>query len=159
VLIVLGAGLRGERLSQVLRSRVDLAADYLSRHPDCRAVLSGGQGPGEDIPEAVAMARYLVAAGISEDRLILEPESTNTVENLRFSMAKLRANGLESARVVVVSNAFHCYRAGFLADFLGLEAETLGAPIPKIWLTPLNSYVREYFSIVLMWAKAALGAL
>ncbi|MCI8889140.1 MAG: YdcF family protein, partial [Hungatella sp.] len=48
-----------------------------------RAILSGGQGKGEDITEAEAMYRYLKARGIDAGRLIREKESVSTWENLK----------------------------------------------------------------------------
>ena len=69
-LIVLGAGLKGEKMSSTLKSRVEHGLDYLREYPDTKAIVSGGQGPGEDISEAEAMRIYLVNNGISDDRVI-----------------------------------------------------------------------------------------
>ena len=69
--IVLGAGVNGETPSLILRSRVNRAADYLRTHPETPAILSGGQGPGENISEAECMRRELVKRGIPESQLYL----------------------------------------------------------------------------------------
>lgn len=45
-------------------------------------VTSGGQGPDEDVPEARAMRDYLVARGVPADRIMMEPHSSTTWENL-----------------------------------------------------------------------------
>ena len=58
--IVLGAGLRGERVTDLLARRLDAAYDYHLENPNAVIVVTGGQGPGEDIPEARAMKAYLV---------------------------------------------------------------------------------------------------
>ena len=158
-LIVLGAGINGDKLSWVLHSRVELALGYLREHPDCVAIVSGGQGPGETITEALAMQRYFVTQGIDESRIFMEENSTSTVENLRFSRETLEAEGLQNRRIAVVSNSFHLYRAQWLADYLGLEAQALGTRTPHFPLTPLNSYLREYCSIMLMFVKAIMGTL
>lgn len=79
--IVLGAGVNGTEPSLILQSRIDAAADYLERHPDVLAVLSGGRGPGEEITEAKAMAQGLTQRGIPASRLILEEASTSMAEN------------------------------------------------------------------------------
>lgn len=50
--IVLGAGLRGERVTDLLARRLDAAYDYHLENPNAVIVVTGGQGPGEDIPEA-----------------------------------------------------------------------------------------------------------
>lgn len=64
--ILLGAGVNGETPSLILRSRVTKAAEYLRAHPETPAILSGGQGPGEEISEAECMRRELTRQGIPE---------------------------------------------------------------------------------------------
>ena len=59
-IIVLGAAVKGTRPSSALYNRIVTAAEYLHNNPDTVAVLSGGQGTGEDISEAECMRRELV---------------------------------------------------------------------------------------------------
>jgi len=158
-IIVLGAGVYGERPSATLVSRLNAAYDYLQTYPNCAAVLSGGQGPGEAITEALAMQRYLVEKGIDPQRLLLEQRATSTWENLLYSQEILRQNGLDGQTVGIVSNTFHLYRARFLAQLAGLDVMTIGAPVPKIGLVPLTCYVRECFAVMLMYGKNLLGLL
>ena len=113
-LVVLGAGVYGTRPSASLRSRMNAALEYLSAHPNVSAILSGGQGPGEDITEAEAMRRFFTENGIAEDRLILEEKSTDTVENLTNSFALAEANGFSN--LTIVTNEFHLYRSCRLAE-------------------------------------------
>lgn len=56
-LIVFGAGVYGAAPSPALWSRTETAIHCLSEISDTKAVLSGGQGPGEDISEAECMDR------------------------------------------------------------------------------------------------------
>ena len=106
-IIVLGAHVNGVRLSKALLERTRRALEYLEKKPKTRAVLSGGQGEGETISEAEAMCRYLEDHGISRERLILEDRSTNTKENLDFSLALI---GDLNAPIGVVTNHFHVFR-------------------------------------------------
>ena len=116
--IVLGAQVRGERVTKSLAKRLDASYDYLIENPDTLVICSGGQGTGEDISEALAMKRYLIAKGISEDRIIMEDKSTNTYENLKFSLEII---GDKEASIAVVTNNFHVYRAMHLAGYVGFE--------------------------------------
>lgn len=146
--IVLGAGVNGETPSLILQSRIDAAAAYLRAHPGIPAVLSGGQGPGEDIPEAEAMRRALTADGIAEQRLYLETASTSTAENFAFSGEILRQAGvdLKTARIAVVTSDFHCFRANLLARREGIAAMDVPARAP--WpLLNANYYIREFFAL------------
>ena len=121
-IIVLGAQVNGTKLSNSLRLRVERAGEYLEENPEACAVLSGGKGTGEDITEAEAMYRYLVKKGVSPDRLLKEEHSTNTSENLKFSLKIIDTEedgkGKE-ASIGVVTNNFHVYRGVALGKKLG----------------------------------------
>jgi uncharacterized SAM-binding protein YcdF (DUF218 family) len=145
--LVLGAGLNGETPSLALAIRLDVAADYLNRYPDTPVVVSGGQGSGESVSEAEAMARYLADRGIDGARIIQEARSTSTAENFAYSIPLMPPG---TRRVAVVSNEFHLFRARILARRAGLVPVALSAVTPRWYLKP-QYYVREYFSVLFMW--------
>ena len=148
--IVLGAGVNGKTPSLTLRTRIDAAEDYLRKHPGVPVVLSGGQGPGEDITEARCMYEALVARGIDSDRLILEERSASTAQNIHFSMPLLEERGFDShsGRLAIVTNDFHMLRAKLLVGTTW-PVETVGVPadLPWWWLSA-NYYVREAFALI-----------
>lgn len=146
--IVLGAGVNGERPSLILQSRINAAAEYLEKHPDVPVVLSGGQGLGEDISEAECMRRQLTAMGIGEGRLLLEDRSTSTAENFAFSKEVLRAHGIDTdtAAIAVVTSDFHCFRAHLTAQREGLTVLDIPAEVDWLLLNA-NYYVREFFAL------------
>lgn len=138
-LIVLGAQVRGDRITKSLKYRLDTAKDYLDSNLDTKVIVSGGQGPGENLSEAEAMSRYLVEQGIDEKRIIMEVNSTNTVENIQFSKGFLPD---EDTSIAVVTNGFHVFRSICIAKKQGLtDVQGLAAPSDQI-LT-INYYVRE----------------
>lgn len=65
--IVLGCGVRGEKPTRMLRQRIEAARVYLMENPDSIAVVTGGQGNGEDISEAECMRRYLTEQQYADD--------------------------------------------------------------------------------------------
>lgn len=146
--IVLGAGVNGTTPSLALQTRLDAVSAYLTAHPDTPVVLSGGQGPGEDITEAQAMQTALQAR-FPDKAFLLEDKATSTAENFRYSKAILSAAGIdpENASILIVTNDFHMARACLLARRQGVHALTLAAPLPYGWLT-VNYYVREAFALV-----------
>lgn len=147
-LIILGAGLNGEQLSWTLRERMQKGLYYLERFPKAKVVLSGGQGPGENISEAEGMRRYLVDQGIPDERILKEDRSTSTMENFRFSKEILVQQGgfQDSERVAVITNDFHLFRSKILARRNGLIP--IGIPSPTPWYLVPNVYLREYFAVV-----------
>ncbi|PKM79560.1 MAG: YdcF family protein [Firmicutes bacterium HGW-Firmicutes-14] len=144
-LIVLGAGLKGEKMSSTLKSRIDRALNYLEGYPDTKVIVSGGQGPGEDITEAEAMRRYLVANGIADNRVIKEEKSTSTIENLRLSK-KIVAETSKKNEIIIVTSDYHMLRAKMLAKRAGLTSYSLPSRTP--YYVIVNSYLREYFAII-----------
>ncbi len=148
--IVLGCGIRGERVSVGLAKRLNKAAEYHEKNPDAMIIVSGGQGPQEDIPEALAMKRYLVEKGIAEDKIIMEDKSTSTITNFRYSREIMEEKGLSLSSVVFVTNGYHVYRAGSYAKDEGfIDISHLGTDI--IWYTVPMNYMREMLAVVKMW--------
>lgn len=143
--IILGAGVRGTRLSLTLYNRLNVALDYLNEHTDSKAVLSGGQGPGEDISESEAMKRYLIKQGINKNRLIMEDKSTSTRENIKNSFEIIYEITTDPS-VTLITSDFHVYRAKKIAKLNGIEVQG----IPSMTFPPLiiNYYAREYFAVV-----------
>ena len=143
-LIVLGAQWKSTGPSEVLRRRLDKAADYLSRNPGTKVIVSGGQGGNEAITEASGMRAYLMDAGIDESRILLEDKSENTYENLVFSGAFLDRG---TDNVVVVTNNFHMFRALGIARKQGYtHVEGLAAK-SVLGMGP-NNLLREFFGVV-----------
>lgn len=148
-LIVLGAGVRGDTPSLSLKNRLDAALEYLQNNPDCTAIVSGGQGPGENVSEARAMYDYLTARGVSPERVLMEDRSTSTEENLSFSREILLSIGAdpENTRLAVVSSEYHLYRAQYLGSLLGLELHGVPAHTSKPVLM-VNYFIREAFAVL-----------
>ena len=150
--IVLGAAVYGETPSISLKHRCDRAREHLKANPGAVAVLSGGQGDGEDISEAECMRRYLTGKSVRESRLLLEDRSTSTVENLTFSKQAIEDSGGDSSRVAVVSSAYHLYRACRMASALGMEAEGLrSADGYPVYMTGM--YLREALAVWKLWVS------
>lgn len=149
VLIVLGCGIRGERVTAGLGKRLDKALWYYEKNPDVIIIVSGGQGPQEDIPEALAMQRYLKERGVPEEQIIMEDKSTSTITNFRNSHEIMKEKGLSPSSVAFVTNAYHVYRGTYYARQEGLDVTHLGTDI--VWYTVPMNYFREMLAVMKMW--------
>lgn len=145
-IIVLGAQVRGRKITNSLKRRLDKALDYLKENPAAYVIVSGGQGPGEDISEAAAMAQYLHEHGIDKTRIIEENTSTSTWENLIYSMKYIKDNQVPAG---IVTNNFHIYRALKLGQKAGYT-HLYGLPASSNPVLLLNYMVREFFAIIRM---------
>lgn len=141
--IVLGAQIKGTRVTKSLAKRLDRAYEYALENEKCIIVVSGGQGVGEDTTEAEAMKKYLIDKGLDADRIIEEGKSTTTKENLLFSMEIIDN---PDAKVVIATNNFHVFRAKKLAGKMGYK-DVSGAPAPSDNRLILNYMVREGLAI------------
>ncbi len=146
--VVLGCRAYGNRPSIMLASRLDAAYEYLTEHPDAICIVSGGQGPDESMPEAECMYLYLTEKGIAPERIYQENRSTSTRENLLFSQEIIEAEGL-NPEIAIVTNEYHEYRAGMVADALEMEYSAVPARTP-LWLFP-TYYIRELYGIIYEW--------
>ena len=146
-LVVLGAGLHGDVPSLSLTDRLEGALAWLEAHPDCVAVVSGGQGPGETMTEGEAMGIWLEARGIDPSRIIVEDRATSTQENLEYSFALIRGRGGEpDGNCAIVTSEYHLYRAKALAARQGVEC--FGVAARTSWPTLMLNYcIREGFAV------------
>lgn len=145
--IVLGAQVRESGPSVVLKYRLDAAIDYLNENPDTVCIVSGGQGVNEPFSEAEGMAEYLMENGIDENRIILEDQSKNTVQNIQNSKALMEEsyNG-----VGIITNNFHMFRAVQIAKTQGLEGVCgIAADSNPVYLP--NNVLRECCGILKDW--------
>lgn len=138
-IIVLGAGVIGTRIPPLLAARIDRGIDLLHSNPKAVLILSGGQGPGEEIAEGEAMARYAEQKGVRPEQIIIEGRSRSTEENLLFSRELMNSG---QPRVIVVTTAYHVFRALLLAKQQGLKCVGFGAKTK--WYFTLNALIREF---------------
>ncbi|MDO4270975.1 MAG: YdcF family protein [Eubacteriales bacterium] len=151
-ILVLGALVNPDgQPSAALAARCDTAVDFLTAHPDAKALLCGGQGGNEPRAEADAMYDYMSARGVSPDRLIREDQSTNTIQNIRNARALIETQRMltapDSVRTAVITNDYHLARARVLMADGGLDACGIPAPTPypPQWIAVR---CREYCSIL-----------
>ena len=142
-IIVLGAQIRENSPSVVLRYRLDKAIEYLEENPKTHCIVSGGQGANEPRPEAQVMAEYLINRGIDSNRISIEDKSLNTVENILNSKAFI---DVEHDRVGIVTNDFHIFRGTAIARKQGFAHVCSIAAPSNAWAIP-NNLLRETFGI------------
>ena len=142
-LIVLGAQVREDGPSAVLKYRLDAAAQYLQENNSTVCIVTGGKGAAEPFPEGQGMKDYLVKAGIPEERIIVEDRALNTVQNIQYSMALMSS---PNAPTAIVTNNFHVTRGLALARGQGLtDVYAIAAPSDPLFLP--NNMLREFFGL------------
>ncbi len=165
--IVLGARVQGTELSNSLKARLDRALEYSKDHPNTFLVLSGGKGEGEEVSEARAMYEYLEQNGIPARQLLLEDQSSNTVENITFSRKvierqeyykdqaarahlrdkyRARSDG-DEIRIGVLTSNYHVFRAKAIAKKQGIW-NPVGIAASGDPVLAVHMWIREGFAVL-----------
>ena len=166
-IIIHGAGLDGPRPTPLLAGRIDKALElWKKQHQHGKFVVSGGQGADEIVSEAQAMRDYLLEKGVPAAAILMEDKSTTTWENLRYSLAVIRADRTSAAAddapaggsvtsndapadseftTAVVTSDFHVFRCAEYAHNLGIKADGIGSHT-KGWYWP-TAFIREFIAI------------
>ena len=151
-IIILGSGLIGDKVPPLLAQRLEkgkMMYEKFNHTP--KIVVSGGQGTVETLTEADAMTQYLRRSGTSKEDVIVERQSTTTLENLRFSKAILDEKREKNYRCLVVTNSFHSLRAGIYMRKLGLKGRSIGSRTALYFLP--SSWIRETLGLIVLYWK------
>lgn len=147
VALILGNRLADGKPSPTLMARLEKARELYDAKLASYFVLSGGVLDDEETSEAQVMKTYLLEQGMPDKRLILETQSTSTIDNLYYS--KLLIDSLNCETVYLVTSKSHLCRAMMIAERCGVEA--IGVPaemagsLPEIWLEYAFEACRTFY--------------
>ena len=117
----------------MLAFRLRTALEVWREHP--APIVVSGYG------EAGVMASWLVARGVPETSVVLEPEARSTNENLERS----RALFPDAPHLIVVTSGFHVPRTRVWAWHLGIPVRMVAAPTPES--SRAKNYAREVVAL------------
>ena len=148
--IVLGSGIRGDKVTLPLKMRLDKAVEYHFENPDALIVVTGGQGFQETVTEAYAMKKYLISKGVNEEVIVKEEMATSTNENMRFSKAILDTYFEKDYDIVVITNNFHIFRGVSIVGREGFK-KVFHMHAGLQWYNLIPCYLRESLAVLKMW--------
>ena len=123
-ILVLGAGVRGNRPSPMLRDRLDKGIELYQKGIASKIIMSGDHGR-KDYDEVNIMKEYAIEAGVPSEDIFMDHAGFSTYESI------YRAKEIfQVEKMVVVTQEYHLYRALYIANKLGVEA--YGIPAAKI---------------------------
>jgi uncharacterized SAM-binding protein YcdF (DUF218 family) len=118
VIIVLGAAEYRGRPSPVLRARLDHALDLYRRKLAPRFITTGGAGGDPVFTEGEVARDYLAKNGVPSENIMVENQGESTFHSTAAAAEIMRRMGLHSC--IVVSDAYHIFRAKKMLQFRGL---------------------------------------
>jgi len=148
-LIVLGNKCMSSHVPPILAGRLDKAIELYSEFKDKpQIIVSGGKSSPQLDTEATLMRRYLLEAGIPDEKIIIEAASINTMQNLEFSAIKIRNIWHKDTRprVIIVTSDYHIPRTKFHAKNLNLKVQFAAAQTVKMLKWP--AMFREFTAIL-----------
>lgn len=144
--MVLGAGIFTDQVTPMLAKRLNKAIALHHLNPNARLIVSGGQGPDEPISEALAMYRYLVQRNINPSMIVLEDQSTSTLENLKYTKVLIQQLYRYEPSILCVTSQFHIMRALRFGQKLNLNLKGVGSHTPYHFFE--IALIRDFLAIM-----------
>lgn len=136
--IVLGCAVKGDRPSGSLIKRLDACVEYADEHKDCKIIVTGGKGDGENRAEALVMRDYLIDKGIEQDRIIIEDKACDTYQSFKLIAQMID----KDSKIAILSSNFHISRSIALAKKQGFSS-CIGVPAKSDKILIYNYMMRE----------------
>ena len=136
-ILVLGAGVKPDGTpSHMLEDRLR-GAVTLYREGVSDVILLSGDNSGEDYDEVSAMERYCIEAGVPREAIRRDDIGFSTYESA-YNTTNAGYNN-----VIVVTQRYHLYRAMYLLEGMGVQAEGFTANYREYFLQSKRE-LREY---------------
>lgn len=115
-IIVLGAGIWGDKPSPMLEDRLLEAISLYKNNVSPKIIMSGDHGR-EDYDEVNIMKKFAIEKGVPSEDIFMDHAGFSSYESM------YRAKEVFGAKkVVIVTQEYHLYRSLYIANKLGLEA-------------------------------------
>lgn len=155
LILVLGAAEYRGRPSPVLRARLDHALELYRRGLAPRLMTTGGAGGDPVFTEGGVGRSYLIGQGVPSEAIVVENESSSTIESLAMASEIMDRMNLHS--VIVVSDGYHIFRVKRILQSHGLSV--YGSPRPELRSDPMHeqwNFLKQAVGYVLWRAGLAV---
>ena len=135
-IIILGAGIWGDKPSPMLEDRLLEGIKLYKNNVSNKIIMSGDHGRKE-YDEVNIMKNYAIEKGIPSENIFMDHAGFSTYESI------YRAKDIfQAKKVIIVTQKYHLYRALYIANSLGLEAYGVGAD-PRQYVEATYREIRE----------------
>lgn len=132
--LVLGAGVRGDSPTPMLKERLSKGLEVYKTGCTDRILMSGDHGRTE-YDEVNVMKTYAIENGAVADEVFMDHAGFSTYETM------YRARDIfEVKKVIIVTQKYHLYRAVYNARKLGLDASGIPADGMYNYSLPVRTY-------------------
>ncbi len=140
-ILILGAGVWGDRPTHMLQDRLDFGIELYKMGVSDRLLMSGDHGR-KNYDEVNVMKTYAINEGVLSSHIFMDHAGFSTYESL------YRARDIfQAKKIVIVTQKYHLYRALYVAEKLGLEAYGIASD-PRQYVGQRARDIREVLARV-----------
>lgn len=135
-ILVLGAGIWGDKPSPMLEDRLLTGIELYNKKVSNKIVMSGDHGQ-EEYDEVNIMKQYAIDNGIESSDIFMDHAGFSTYESI-YRIKEI----FNAKKVVIVTQKYHLHRALYIAEQLGIEAYGVNSD-PRKYQGQLFREIRE----------------
>lgn len=135
-ILILGAGLVGDKPSPMLKERLDKGIE-LYKNGVSNVIIMSGDHTRESHDEVNVMKNYAIEQGVDSDDVFMDHAGISTYDSVYRVKELFNLN-----KVVIVTQGYHLYRALYIARELGVDAVGVDARV-KTYSNQLKREIRE----------------
>ena len=120
-ILVLGAGIWGNRPSHMLEDRLLQAISLYENNVSSKIIMSGDHGR-EEYDEVNIMKDFAIEKGIPSENIFMDHAGFSSYESIYRAKEIFKAK-----KIVIVTQEYHLYRSLYIANQLDIEAYGVGA--------------------------------
>lgn len=135
-IIILGAGIWGDKPSPMLEDRLLEGISLYENNVSKKIIMSGDHGRKE-YDEVNIMKKFAIEKGVPSENIFMDHAGFSSYESIYRAKEIFGAN-----KIVIVTQKYHLYRALYIANQLGIEAYGVGAD-PRQYVGATYRELRE----------------
>ena len=120
-ILVLGAGIWGDRPSPMLEDRLLQAISLYENNVSAKIIMSGDHGQ-KDYDEVNTMKDFAIEKGVPSENIFMDHAGFSSYESIYRAKEIFKAE-----KIVIVTQEYHLYRSLYIANRLGIEAYGVGS--------------------------------
>ena len=140
-IIILGCSVdSAKNPSPMLQYRLDRGLELYEAGASDRFLVTGDRSD-DDYDEVAVMKSYLLARGVPEEKILVDPKGYSTYESIYRAASEYQIHN-----PLIVTQQYHLYRALYIADTWNMNATGVAAQDASFSLGNIFRLIREWFA-------------
>ena len=135
-ILVLGAGIWGDKPSPMLEDRLLQAISLYNNGVSSKIIMSGDHGK-QEYDEVNIMKQFAIEKGVPSEDIFMDHAGFSSYESIYRAKEIFKVK-----KIIIVTQKYHLYRAIYIANQLGIEAYGVGSD-PRQYVGATYREIRE----------------